>query len=113
MKAEAMGVGLQMQRPHPVHGEEAAAIASYRAEVSAALLRVLWEPHFRQKAQRCKECLCDAGGMCKAREILLGLAGHSYPKLLGKIGHVPAETANKVPDAHCTVDTDPPATSAP
>ncbi|CAE7728835.1 ydhE [Symbiodinium sp. CCMP2456] len=101
MKAEAMGVGLQVQRPVPEHGEEMTAIASYRAEVCAALVRALQEPQFAEKAQHCKECLRNAGGICKARELLFGLVGQSFPKLLG---HAPPvlPTSTKEPDAPCT-----------
>jgi len=111
MKAEAMGVGLQVQRPVPPHGEEMAAIASYRGDVCAALVRALQEPQFAQKAQRCKECLRNAGGICKARELLFGLVGQSFPKLLGHAPPVlPASTkASDVPGT----ESPPAETSAP
>ncbi|CAE7800485.1 ATG26 [Symbiodinium necroappetens] len=111
MKAEAMGVGLQVQRPLPPHGEEMTAIASYRADVSAALVRTLQEPQFAEKARHCKECLRNAGGLCKARELLFGLVGQSFPKLLGHAPPVSPKSA-KASDVPCAKSL-PAETSAP
>ena len=49
---EASGVGLQIPRPVPPHGEELSAMARYRGTVVAALQRVLAEPQFTEMAQQ-------------------------------------------------------------
>ena len=49
---EASGVGLQIPRPVPPHGEELSAAAQHRAAVAAALQRVLTEPQFTEMAQQ-------------------------------------------------------------
>lgn len=54
---EMSGVGLQIQRPVPPHGEELSAMATYRKEVAAALQRVLNEAHFGEMAQQIGETL--------------------------------------------------------
>lgn len=54
---EMSGVGLQIQRPVPPHGEELLAMATYRKEVAAALQRVLNEAHFGEMAQQIGETL--------------------------------------------------------
>ena len=51
------GVGLQIQRPVPPHGEELSAMATYRKEVAAALQRVLNEARFGEMAQQIGETL--------------------------------------------------------
>ena len=84
MKAEALGVGLQVQRPVPSRGEEATAVDAYRAQVSASLLRVLDEPRFSEKARHCRDSLHDAGGVRRACELVVRLAAQAYPRLLGQ-----------------------------
>ena len=106
MKSEAMGVGLQVERPVPAHGEEMDSVAAYRAAVSAALARALQEPQFAEKAKRCKECLQEAGGVRKACELLVELAGESYPKLLGRTA-LGMPSCTEVSDAKNPVATDP------
>lgn len=83
-RAVQVGVGLQVPRPKPPHGEELRAMAAYRGEVSNALQRLLAEPHFGKRAQQIGEELRRQGGVARALELLLGLV--ERPMLLGHDG---------------------------
>jgi len=73
-KAEAFGVGLQVPRPDPEEGDEAAAAAQYRSDVATALLRVMSETAFSEAAAGCAEQLRQEGGVPRAVEIMLAAA---------------------------------------
>mmetsp|Transcript_19751 Transcript_19751/g.54368 ORF Transcript_19751/g.54368 Transcript_19751/m.54368 type:complete len:556 (+) Transcript_19751:54-1721(+) len=73
-KAETFGVGLKVDRPYPHCGEEAAAVANYRADVRRALLRVVSEPAFAAGAARLAQELSSAGGPHRATELVLAVA---------------------------------------
>mmetsp|Transcript_47257 Transcript_47257/g.113352 ORF Transcript_47257/g.113352 Transcript_47257/m.113352 type:complete len:248 (+) Transcript_47257:899-1642(+) len=76
-KAEDLGVGAQVERPMPTQGQEAAAAACYRAEVTLALRRVLATQYFRDAAADCAEQLRAAGGVERAVELVLETATSS------------------------------------
>jgi len=86
-KAEALGVGLQVPRPEPEEGCEAAAAAQYRNDVTAALLRVMKETAFSTAAAGCAEELRQAGGVPRAVKVMLAAAAVGAtepPSVLGK-----------------------------
>jgi len=74
-KAVDMGVGLQVERLVPSDGEEAEAAEAYRNSVRAALLEVDAEPRFAAAASGCAARLRAAGGVPRAVELILGVAG--------------------------------------
>lgn len=74
LKAVDLGVGLKVDRPDPDVGEEAAAMADYRADICHALLTVLREPGFSAAAARCAARLQQAGGVPRAVEVVLRAA---------------------------------------
>lgn len=85
MRAETSGVGLQIPRPVPPHGEELSAMARYRAAVAAALQRVLTEPQFGEMAQQIGTKLRQEGGVPRAVELLMETAREARPTLLGNL----------------------------
>mmetsp|Transcript_52003 Transcript_52003/g.161125 ORF Transcript_52003/g.161125 Transcript_52003/m.161125 type:complete len:537 (-) Transcript_52003:159-1769(-) len=74
-KAVALGVGLKVDRPDPEAGDEAEAAAQYRAAVCRALREVQRGPEFAAAAAACAARLQAAGGVPRAVELLLRLAG--------------------------------------
>mmetsp|Transcript_51208 Transcript_51208/g.163944 ORF Transcript_51208/g.163944 Transcript_51208/m.163944 type:complete len:537 (-) Transcript_51208:173-1783(-) len=74
-KAVALGVGLKVDRPDPEAGDEAEAAAQYRAAVCRALREVQRGPEFAAAAAACAARLQAAGGVPRAVELLLQLAG--------------------------------------
>mmetsp|Transcript_81600 Transcript_81600/g.189516 ORF Transcript_81600/g.189516 Transcript_81600/m.189516 type:complete len:125 (-) Transcript_81600:184-558(-) len=73
-KAVDLGVGLQVERPVPSFGEEAAAAGAYRTEVAVALREVLNGPAYREAAQGVSRRMRAAGGVPRAVELILGAA---------------------------------------
>jgi len=73
-KAEALGVGLKVDRPDPDFGAAAAAAAQYRSDVKEAVLEVASRPEFRGAARRCAEVLAASGGVARAVDLILGAA---------------------------------------
>lgn len=99
-KAADMGVGLQVERPMPAEGGEEAAARGYRAEVAAALRRVLTAGHFRAAAGRCAEQLRLAGGVERAVALVLDVGAAKVGSTLttkaaasGPIAQAPAYIA--------------------
>lgn len=70
-KAEALGVGVRVDRPDCALGGEAAASAAYRSAVSAALLEVLCNPSFKAAVQGTATELAEAGGAEAATRVVL------------------------------------------
>eukprot|EP00434_Breviolum_minutum_P013771 symbB.v1.2.012147.t1/scaffold829.1/size159244/17 len=100
MRAEMSGVGLQIQRPVPPHGEELSAMATYRKEVAAALQRVLNEAHFGEMAQQIGETLRQEGGVPRAVELVIETAQEAKPTLLGNLRSVTKDSKIDADDAH-------------
>eukprot|EP00931_Biecheleriopsis_adriatica_P057829 TRINITY_DN3432_c0_g1_i1.p1 TRINITY_DN3432_c0_g1~~TRINITY_DN3432_c0_g1_i1.p1 ORF type:complete len:526 (-),score=88.13 TRINITY_DN3432_c0_g1_i1:203-1780(-) len=73
-KAAALGVGLNVERPHPPAGEEDRAASLYRRDVGQALRQVVTEASFRASAARCAENLGKAGGVPRAANLILAAA---------------------------------------
>lgn len=96
-KAVDLGVGLQIERPVPADGKEAEAVVAYRNSVSEALRKVYTEHHFAVAANGCAQRLREAGGVPRAAELILGLAGgatatsvtQAMPTLLRSTFHSP------------------------
>jgi len=72
--AVELGVGLKVDRPVPVAGEEATAILQYRDSVCKALLEVVSEPLFAAAAVRCAEQVKTAGGVPRAVDLVVAAA---------------------------------------
>jgi len=83
-KAVDLGVGLQVERPVPELGAEAAAQAAYRKATCEALREVLSNPCYKAKALSSSQRLKQAGGVTRAVELLLELGTVSFPRLLGQ-----------------------------
>ncbi|CAJ1399483.1 unnamed protein product [Effrenium voratum] len=83
MRADAMQVGLQIQRPLPEHGQEPEALKAYQGQVTACLRRVLAEESFRDRAQYFGNRLQQEGGVARSVEMLLATAREGLPRLLG------------------------------
>jgi len=89
-KAVEIGVGLKVDRPAPVFGQEGDAVARYSADVTAALTEVQSSPRFKASVARCAASLREAGGVPRAVEIVLEAAAAR--------GAAPG-SAGKVPEA--------------
>lgn len=83
-KAEALGVGLQVARPVPHDGHEAAAAEQYSTDVAVALRRVISEQSFRAAADRWAERLRQAGGVPRAVDVMLRAAAAGQKDLCNK-----------------------------
>jgi len=74
-RAVDLGVGLKVDRPHPVAvGDAAAAASAYRSEVAKSVLQVFSESAFQAAAMAYAERMRQAGGVAGAVEVILALA---------------------------------------
>lgn len=71
-KVPAMGVGVSVDRPDPDEGAEAAAVAKYRADISAAIDQVLATESHKNKAQLVKASFATAGGIPAVLAAMVG-----------------------------------------
>lgn len=82
LKAEALGVGLQVPRPSPELGAELVAAAKYRVDVAQAMMKVLSQSSYREAAAQAQERLQRTGGVSRAVEaMLMAAAGKTKPEL--------------------------------
>jgi len=91
-KIEALGLGLQVPRPDPEAGEEAAAVAMYRADVAQALEHMYSQASFGAAAVRCAEGLRSASGLPGAVRWMLAAAAEcqeSQERLGSKAAEAP------------------------
>jgi len=73
-KAESLGVGLQVPRPHPEADAIASAAVKYRADVAQALTDVCSRQSFAVAVAGCRERLRQAGGVPRVVELMLEVA---------------------------------------
>jgi len=73
-KAEALGAGLQVPRPHPELEAVEQAAVQYRTDVAQALCEVYTREDFAEVAARCMERLQRAGGVPRMVELMLEAA---------------------------------------
>merc|ERR1712045_570870 len=73
-KAERLGVGCQVSRPHPEAEAVASSIAQYRLHVKRALLNVYSCESFGTAALGCMRRLQRAGGVPRVVELMLEVA---------------------------------------
>jgi len=93
-KAEALSVGVRIDRPEGELDTDGAVARQYRADVRDALLRVRSEPTFRHAASRCSDTLRKTGGLPRAVELVLragqragapAAAGKPAPSMAGAV----------------------------
>mmetsp|Transcript_42836 Transcript_42836/g.99794 ORF Transcript_42836/g.99794 Transcript_42836/m.99794 type:complete len:527 (+) Transcript_42836:91-1671(+) len=78
-KAQALGVGLKVDRPMGPLERSFEEAFEYRQSVASCLAQVRDTPAFREKAKECAEALGAAGGVPRATAVLLELAHKRVP----------------------------------